>query len=470
MEVESKNLIIKHNKNNHKVSTSRTTVIGLKDELQVLTNVLVPRQKLLFKGKVLGDEESLLNIPENSTLMLLGNPEKDLIVSTSSSKILFKEDLTKEDMLKIMKEKGEEYMYGLKNLGNTCYFNALIQCCGRVEPLRKALIELSKTSNNNSNLEKLFCQELGKVYESLENTTQPIVPSKLVQQLRILNPAFAENENGYYKQQDADECLGLMINIFKNSLKNNSDGEKFSDNLAEELFGISLDISMTNVEDNTEIKQSKDTTFKLVCYIDNNTTELVTGLKNSLAENVNLYSDKLCRSTVFVKKQLISRLPTYLNVQFMRFFWKQAVADMPDSKAGKAKILKSVMFSRIIDVYDLCSPEVQEVLKLGRSIENKMLKEDVNYRTDLAYVKKGENMIPTGRYQLVAVVTHQGRSSESGHYIGWTHQKDDKWTKFDDDTITPCKTQEILDLKGGGDWHMAYICIYQSLEVPFQEV
>ena len=128
MEVESKNLIIKHNKNNHKVSTSRTTVIGLKDELQVLTNVLVPRQKLLFKGKVLGDEESLLNIPENSTLMLLGNPEKDLIVSTSSSKILFKEDLTKEDMLKIMKEKGEEYMYGLKNLGNTCFMNSCLQC------------------------------------------------------------------------------------------------------------------------------------------------------------------------------------------------------------------------------------------------------------------------------------------------------------------------------------------------------
>jgi ubiquitin carboxyl-terminal hydrolase 14 len=253
MEVESKSLIVKHNKDNHKISTCRTSVLGLKEELQAITNVLVPRQKLLFKGKVLSDDESLLQIPENSTLTLLGNPEKDLIISNISNKVLFKEDLTKEDMLKIMKEKGEEFKYGLKNLGNTCYFNALIQCCGRVDPLRKSLIELSKTSSTNSNLERLFCQELGKVYESLENTTQPIIPGKLVQQLRILNPAFAENENGYYKQQDADECLGLMINIFKNSLKNNSEGEKFSDNLAEELFGVSLDISMTNIEDNSEI-------------------------------------------------------------------------------------------------------------------------------------------------------------------------------------------------------------------------
>jgi len=78
------------------------------------------------------------------------------------------------------------------------------------------------------------------------------------------------------------------------------------------------------------------------------------------------------------------------------------------------------------------------------------------------------NTVPTGRYLLIAVLTHQGRSSESGHYIGWVHQKDDNWVKYDDDVITYVKSQEILDLRGGGDWHMNYICILKDLKCLFK--
>lgn len=33
----------------------------------------------------------------------------------------------------------------------------------------------------------------------------------------------------------------------------------------------------------------------------------------------------------------------------------------------------------------------------------------------------------TGNYQLIAVVTHKGRSSDSGHYVGWVHRGGDDW-------------------------------------------
>ena len=469
MEIENKKFFVKWNKVTFNISTNKQTIEELKQEIQGLTNVLTERQKLLLKGKVFNNSDSINEIPENSTIVLLGNAESELIKTNLTEKVVFMEDLTNEERLKLLKERGEDLIFGLQNLGNTCYFNALIQSFGRVEPLREALknYQFSNSGEQLNNLKGVFCKELGNVYTQLENSTSTVVPGKLVQILRTYNPAFGMQERGSYKQQDADECMTLMLEIFKN-LKNPMQGEKYSDCLADELFQVSLDISLTNVEDQTEIKNSKDQSYKLICYIDNNTSELVSGLKNSLAENIDLYSEKLSRNTVFIKKQLISRLPPFLNIQFMRFFWKQADENMPDSKAGKAKILKSVMFSKMIDVFDLCSPEVQEVLKLGRDIETKMLKEDKDYRTDLSCQKKGENMIPTGRYQLIAVVTHQGRSSDSGHYIGWCHRKDDKWVKFDDDVVTYLKSQDILELKGGGDWHMAYICIYKALEVPFQ--
>ena len=73
--------------------------------------------------------------------------------------------------------------------------------------------------------------------------------------------------------------------------------------------------------------------------------------------------------------------------------------------------------------------------------------------------------IDTGHYQVVGVVTHKGRSADSGHYVGWTHLKDDTWAKYDDDFVTQVPVEDILDLKGGGDWHMAYLLIYRKMQI-----
>ena len=53
-----------------------------------------------------------------------------------------------------------------------------------------------------------------------------------------------------------------------------------------------------------------------------------------------------------------------------------------------------------------------------------------------------------------------------GHYIGWVRQEpgSDIWWKYDDDKVTQVGTAEILDLKGGGDWHTAYLAFYRLKE------
>jgi hypothetical protein len=42
---------------------------------------------------------------------------------------------------------------------------------------------------------------------------------------------------------------------------------------------------------------------------------------------------------------------------------------------------------------------------------------------------------PTGKYSLQAVLTHKGRSADSGHYVSWVKQADGKWVEFDDDNL-----------------------------------
>jgi ubiquitin carboxyl-terminal hydrolase 14 len=58
----------------------------------------------------------------------------------------------------------------------------------------------------------------------------------------------------------------------------------------------------------------------------------------------------------------------------------------------------------------------------------------------------------SGRYELVAVVTHQGRTADGGHYVGFAKSArgGDKWNKFDDAVVTQVTEQEVLALFGGG--------------------
>lgn len=41
----------------------------------------------------------------------------------------------------------------------------------------------------------------------------------------------------------------------------------------------------------------------------------------------------------------------------------------------------------------------------------------------------------SGKYELQGVLTHKGRSADSGHYVSWVKQKDATWTCYDDDKL-----------------------------------
>lgn len=72
----------------------------------------------------------------------------------------------------------------------------------------------------------------------------------------------------------------------------------------------------------------------------------------------------------------------------------------------------------------------------------------------------------TGQYELHAVVTHKGRSADSGHYIGWVRQSPGSafWWCYNDDVVTEVRTEDILKLGGGGDRDMAYLNFYRFRE------
>jgi ubiquitin carboxyl-terminal hydrolase 14 len=267
---------------------------------------------------------------------------------------------------------------------------------------------------------------------------------------------------------------------------------------------------------------SFDLTRKLTCNIqggsDNsaqaNVSHLAEGIELSLSGKIEKHSDVLGRNAVWSRQQRLARLPPILVVQFGRFYWK-ATPDSQDHAGVKCKVMKPVAFDMQMDAYNFCTPEIQAVLKVGRDkalaaedervnkklsgkegdddamqVEKPEEEEDEDMKAALALsMKEAEGQkddspagpgLPDdfqGVYELFAVVTHKGRDADGGHYMAWvkakqnagevqkigdSDQDNDDWFVFDDDEVSPCKTEDVIKLKGGGDWHMSYLNFYRA--------
>merc|ERR1712216_757157 len=89
----------------------------------------------------------------------------------------------------------------------------------------------------------------------------------------------------------------------------------------------------------------------------------------------------------------------------------------------------------------------------------------------------GVEMVDTGYYDLVGIISHKGRTADGGHYVGWTlhkkadkETKDDQWICYDDETTSQWNWKDItgisMDLMGGrADTQIAYINIYKKVTV-----
>lgn len=119
----------------------------------------------------------------------------------------------------------------------------------------------------------------------------------------------------------------------------------------------------------------------------------------------------------------MASIPEYLWVQFARFGYKQA-SSVGGTDATKVKHVRKLAFSPNLDIYDYASPELQEVLKLGRlKLREKREEETEAARKQIADFGKTEEELKAeadSRNEGVEVVVETGRSEKlfcSGPYV-----------------------------------------------------
>uniref|UniRef100_A0A8C2WEK8 Ubiquitin carboxyl-terminal hydrolase n=1 Tax=Cyclopterus lumpus TaxID=8103 RepID=A0A8C2WEK8_CYCLU len=413
-------------------------------------------------------------------------------VQPDRQKVMVKGGTLKDDEWGNIKLKNMELPCGLTNLGNTCYMNATVQCLRSVPELKTALRRYTgalRSSGANAPSQYITAA-LRDLYETMEKTSSSLPPIILLQFLHMAFPQFAEKgDQGQYLQQDANECWLQMMRVLQQKLEplepetsmevkhlSGAASSSTKKNLIDQYFGVEFETAMkcTESEEEEPIK-GKENQLQLSCFINQEVKYLATGLRLRLQEEITKMSPSLERNALYIKSSKLSRLPAYLTVQMVRFFYKE-------KESVNAKVLKDVKFPLMLDVYELCTAEIQEKMLPMRSkfkeLEDKNLEQQQKKKPDAAKVKYEPFSFPddlgsnnSGYYDLQAVLTHQGRSSSSGHYVGWVKRKEDEWVKFDDDKVSLVSPEDILRLSGGGDWHIAYVLLYgpRRLEILEEE-
>ncbi|KAI8048039.1 uncharacterized protein B0P05DRAFT_519510 [Gilbertella persicaria] len=450
-----------------------------KTQIYSQTGVPPERQKIMVKGGILKDSTDLnkLGLKEGHSFMMMGTAGE--LPKPPPKPVQFLEDMSDAQVAEAL-----DIPPGLENLGNTCYMNATLQCMRAMPELQTSLEAYQGGLSGVDNRGNLVAS-LRDLYANLNKVADGFPPLVFWQMLRQSFPQFSQTgQGGIPMQQDAEECWSELVSVLKAKLPKDEAEKNFVDRyMTGELQ------TETQCEEAPEEQKivTHDTFTKLSCHISININYMINGILESLNEELEKNSPTLNRTAKYKRTSRVSRLPQYLPVQFVRFFWK------PQEQV-KAKILRKVKFPLEFDATELCTPELQNKfskakLKLKDVADKKVAKEREEKRrkmnnseeptpmeTDTTEIVDWKEYLdpelvqdvgcnPTGQYELAAVLTHVGRSADSGHYIAWVKKAANEWHKFDDDKVSVLQDADIERLDGGGDWHTAYIVLYRAKQL-----
>ncbi|KAK6202396.1 uncharacterized protein RJT21DRAFT_118415 [Scheffersomyces amazonensis] len=456
-----------------------------KQQVYELTKIPPERQKILIKGGKLGDDEVIasLNLNLKQPIMVLGTPDKDLPLKPVEKQV-FIEDLNKHQGAVVSTEPS-----GLVNLGNTCYLNSSLQSIFQINDIASRIKTFQVSANSGSNPSQALLSALKLVFQQMNNKIEKVTPSLFLTLFRNVYPQFAEKDNhGYYKQQDAEEAFSQLLQVVTRELK------------VDDLFKISFKTQQKCLAlPDDEVQIGYEDANKLNCHIDIKTNFLRDGIIGGLKETIEKYNDTLQSNTDYEVSRTITRLPKYLTVHFVRFFWRR-------DTQKKSKILRRVQFPFELDLAEMLDESIKsEKVKIRDGIR-KIEKDNLDLIRDFKKTKKDSTLNPhqqqeeeemkilsiktkftdelvsilpesykldeatenpSSIYELNAVITHAGSSADSGHYQSFVKDPTDldgeKWWKFNDDKVSSISKEKIEALAGGGESDSALLLIYKAV-------
>ncbi|XP_027329426.1 ubiquitin carboxyl-terminal hydrolase 23 isoform X2 [Abrus precatorius] len=293
---------------------------------------------------------------------------------------------------------------GLRNLGNTCFLNSVLQCLTYTEPLAAYLQSgKHKTSCHIAGFCAL-CAIQNHVSRALQSTGRILSPEDLVGNLRCISRNFRNA-----RQEDAHEYMvNLLECMHKCCLPSGVPSESpsaYEKSFVHKIFGGRLR-SQVKCQQCSYCSNKFDPFLDLSLEIFK-ADSLQKALANFTAAEwldggERQYQCQRCKQKVRALKQLtIHKAPYVLTIHLKRFH-----AHDPGQK-----IKKKVHFGCALDLKPFVSG---------------------SYDGDV-------------KYSLYGVLVHSGSSTHSGHYYCYVRTSNNMWYTLDDNRVSHVSEREVLN-------------------------
>ncbi|XP_075979550.1 ubiquitin carboxyl-terminal hydrolase 3-like [Anticarsia gemmatalis] len=339
------------------------------------------------------------------------------------------------------KSQREKKIVGLKNLGNTCFMNAVLQSLNNIQEFSCYFSQLpslemktngrkvyhSRSYTRQEMHDVVMAEELRKVLINLNSgcgTKGAISPECLFLVIWKVVPRFRG-----YQQQDAHEFLRYMLDRLHTELLQLLPPDRAevgfvqrapSASIVTAVFGGTLQSEVRCLACGTESKKFDPFLDLSLELPDTPRHDAPVALTDCLASFVQVeeladterYFCSSCKCKQKSTKQFwIRRLPNVLCLHLKRFRWHNYF---------RTKVDTSISFPlRALDMSRFVLSNVPDTRRSGR----------------------GNNL-----YDLAAVIVHHGSGAGSGHYTAFAINEE-QWFHFNDQTVRAAETAAVAGCK-----------------------
>ncbi|NWX94037.1 UBP42 hydrolase, partial [Nothoprocta pentlandii] len=298
---------------------------------------------------------------------------------------------------------------GLRNLGNTCFLNSVLQCLTYTPPLANYLLSGEHSQSCREQGFCMLCTMEAHVKHVLFCSDNAVEPTAVFSDLRRIGEHFC-----FGRQEDAHEFLCYTVAAMQTACLNGStslDTSSQATTVIHQIFGGFLRsrvtcLSCQAVSESYEAFLDIPLEIKAASSVPGALEEFV---RPELLDGENCYKCSKCDKMVAASKRFtIHRSSNVLTIALKRF-----------ANFTGGKISKDVEYPEYLDLRAYMSQPV------------------------------GEPVL----YALYAVLVHRGASGRAGHYFCFTKASNGLWYEMNDASVVLCDLQTVLS-------QQAYLLFY----------